>query len=77
MESIPVATRLRSSSAIVPFLEKRSADLREYGIARGAPGAGLLCDWGFGKDEVDDMGEHFMKLLTAFNPHSGTTSDSD
>lgn len=77
VESIPVATRLRSSCAIVPFLEKRSADLRKYGMARGAPGAGLLCDWGFGKDEVDDMGEHFMKLLAAFNPHSGTTSDSD
>ncbi|XP_042421679.1 protein misato homolog 1-like isoform X1 [Zingiber officinale] len=77
VESIPMATRLRSSCAIVPFLEKRSGDLRKYGIARGAPGAGLLCGWGFEKDEVDDMGEHLVKLLTAFDPHSGTASDSD
>ncbi|CAL9200696.1 unnamed protein product [Musa hybrid cultivar] len=77
IESIPMAARLRSSTAIMPFVEKRLGDLRKHGIARGAPGAELLRTWGFGRDEVQDMGEHLSKLLMGFDPHSQTTSDSD
>ncbi|RRT58134.1 hypothetical protein B296_00023023 [Ensete ventricosum] len=77
IESVPMAARLRSSTAIMPFVEKRLGDLRKHGIARGAPGAELLRTWGFGRDEVEDMGEHLSKLLMAFDPHSHATSDSD
>ncbi|WOL09083.1 hypothetical protein Cni_G17836 [Canna indica] len=76
IESIPMAARLRSSTAIMPFMERRLGSLRRYGITRGAPGAELLSSWGFGKEEVDEMGEHLSKLLTTFDTHS-QTSDSD
>lgn len=46
-------------------------------MARGAKGAGVLRDWGFGKDEVDDMGEHLSKMVRVFDPSSEMTSDSD
>ncbi|KAI5319370.1 hypothetical protein L3X38_039078 [Prunus dulcis] len=39
VHSIPMAARLRSSSAVLPFLENRLGSLRSFGIARGAPGA--------------------------------------
>ncbi|KAJ4770822.1 Protein misato-like protein 1 [Rhynchospora pubera] len=77
VESVPVMTRLRSSIAIKPFIESRYNNLLRHGMLRGAKGADLLRDWGFGKDEVDDMGEYLSKMLRIFKPSSEMTSDSD
>ncbi|WVZ90724.1 hypothetical protein U9M48_037003 [Paspalum notatum var. saurae] len=59
--SVPMLARLRSSNAIVPFIERRSASLQRLGMARGTLGSQILRDWGFGKEEVEDMGEHLAK----------------
>ncbi|KAK3140103.1 hypothetical protein QOZ80_5AG0395890 [Eleusine coracana subsp. coracana] len=75
--SIPMAARLRSSSAVLPFIEKRSASLQKLGLARGSLGSQVLRDWGFGKEEVEDMGEHLAKLLRPFYPEMDFLSDSD
>jgi hypothetical protein len=72
-----MAARLRSSSAIVPFIERRSTSLQRLGVARGSLGSQVLCDWGFGKEEVGDMGEHLAKMLRPFYPEMDLTSDSD
>uniref|UniRef100_A0A0E0Q7Q7 DML1/Misato tubulin domain-containing protein n=1 Tax=Oryza rufipogon TaxID=4529 RepID=A0A0E0Q7Q7_ORYRU len=77
IESIPMAARLRSSSAVLPFIERRSGSLQKHGVARGAIGSLVLRDWGFGREEVDDMGEHLAKLLRPFHPEMDLTSDSD
>uniref|UniRef100_A0A1D1YRF7 Protein misato 1 n=1 Tax=Anthurium amnicola TaxID=1678845 RepID=A0A1D1YRF7_9ARAE len=77
ISSIPMAARLRSSSAILPFIQKRSDDLRRFGVARGAAGAQVLHDWGFSKDEVEDMEEGLSKMVTMLNPHCELSSDSD
>ncbi|KAF3438908.1 hypothetical protein FNV43_RR17183 [Rhamnella rubrinervis] len=77
VHSIPMAARLRSSSAVLPFLENRLVKLRRYGIERGASGAQLLSSWGFGQDELQDMGESLSKMVSALDPHSHTSSDSD
>lgn len=77
IDSIPMAARLRSSKAAMPLIEKRLGNLRKYGIARGAPGAELLRSWGFGKDEIEDMGESLSRLLMVFGSYSETSSDSD
>ncbi|MQL78186.1 hypothetical protein Taro_010615 [Colocasia esculenta] len=77
VDSIPMAARLRSSSAILPFIQTRSDNLGRYGIERGAAGTQLLRDWGFAKDEVEDMGESLSRMLTSLNPHVETLSDSD
>ncbi|CAN6698409.1 unnamed protein product [Malus baccata var. baccata] len=77
VHSIPMAARLRSSSAVLPFLENRLGGLRSCGIARGAPGAELVRSWGFAKDELEDMGEMLSKMIATLDPHSQMSSDSD
>lgn len=77
VESIPMAARLRSSNAVLPFIERRSLSLQKFGVARGALGTQILRDWGFGREEMEDMGEHLSKMVRAFHPEGGLTSDSD
>ncbi|XP_062102108.1 uncharacterized protein LOC133811062 [Humulus lupulus] len=77
VHSIPMAARLRSSSAVLPYLENRLGKLRRYGIERGAPGAQLLRSWGFGQEELEDMGEVLSKMVVTLNPESLISSDSD
>ncbi|XP_011092123.1 protein misato homolog 1 isoform X1 [Sesamum indicum] len=77
VHSIPMAARLRSSSCILPFLENRLENLRKFGIARGALGSELLASWGFGKDDVEDMGETLSNMVRTLNPVSELSSDSD
>uniref|UniRef100_A0A0E0I012 DML1/Misato tubulin domain-containing protein n=1 Tax=Oryza nivara TaxID=4536 RepID=A0A0E0I012_ORYNI len=71
IESIPMAARLRSSSTVLPFIERRSGSLQKHGVARGAIGSLVLRDWGFGREEVDDMGEHLAKLCM---PHAAAVT---
>ncbi|KAK8593549.1 hypothetical protein V6N12_045628 [Hibiscus sabdariffa] len=77
VHSIPMAARMRSSSAILPFLENRLGNFRKFGIERGCPRTELLRSWGFGKDEVEDIGETLSKMVRTVNPQSEISSDSD
>ncbi|XP_058069301.1 uncharacterized protein LOC131218650 isoform X2 [Magnolia sinica] len=77
ISSIPMAARLRSSSAVLPYVQRRLSDLRRFGINRGAPGAELVRRWGFQSDDVTDMGEALSKMVAALDPHSDISSDSD
>jgi protein misato len=72
-----MAARLRSSSAVLPFLTNRLENLRKFGIQRGALGGELLKSWGFGKEEIEDMGETLSNMVRALNPYSDVSSDSD
>eukprot|EP01018_Ginkgo_biloba_P013752 Gb_03250 [translate_table: standard] len=78
ISSIPMATRLRSTKAILPFLEKRLQDLRSFGMTSGSAGGQVLEGWGFQKAEVQDLGESLSELVLAFDGASmETSSDSD
>ncbi|XP_059640494.1 uncharacterized protein LOC132282741 [Cornus florida] len=77
VHSIPIAARLRSSSAVLPFVENRLVNLRRFGIQRGAPGTELLRSWGFGKEELEDIGESMSKMVKTLDPSSQASSDSD
>ncbi|GMI76933.1 hypothetical protein like AT4G37190 [Hibiscus trionum] len=77
VHSIPMAARMRSSCAILPFLENRLQNLRKFGIERGSLGTELLRSWGFGKDEVEDIGETLSKMVRTVDPHCEISSDSD
>ncbi|XP_057807642.1 uncharacterized protein LOC131022216 isoform X2 [Salvia miltiorrhiza] len=77
VQSVPMAARLRSSIAILPFLENRLQNLRKLGIARGALGTEILGSWGFGRDDVEDIGEMLSDMVTKLNPISEASSDSD
>lgn len=77
VHSIPLVARLRSSSAVLPFLENRLGNLRRFGTQQGAAGAELLRNWGFGKDELEEMGEMLSKMVVELDPYSQMSSDSD
>lgn len=76
--SIPIATRLRSSKAILPYLEKRLQNLRSWGIARASPGGQLLEEWGLQKADVEELGESLSEMVHSFDgSFMETSSDSD
>ncbi|CAK9166443.1 unnamed protein product [Ilex paraguariensis] len=77
VHSIPMAARLRSSAAVLPFLEKRLGNLRRFGIERVALGTEIVRSWGFGQEEVEDIGETLSKMVTTLDPRSQVSSDSD
>ena len=74
--SIPMAARLRSSNAVLPFIERRLTNLLRHGV-QGSSATPLLRSWGFGREELEDMGESLSKMVLALNPHSLSSSDSD
>lgn len=76
VHSIPMAARLRSSNAVLPFLERRLTNLLRHGT-QGSSAAQLLRSWGFGREELEDMGESLSKMVLALNPHLLSSSDSD
>ncbi|CAJ2646237.1 unnamed protein product [Trifolium pratense] len=76
VHSIPMAARLRSSSAVLPLLESKLQNLHRYGITRGAAGAELLRSWGFGKEELEEMQEMLSKMVATLCPPQ-LSSDSD
>ena len=77
VHSIPLAARLRSSSAVLPFLENRLGNIRRLGIQQGAAGAEIVRNLGYGKDELEDMGETLSKMVLELDPCSQMSSDSD
>ncbi|CAI0554145.1 unnamed protein product [Linum tenue] len=77
VHSIPIAARLRSSAAILPFLENRLQNLGRLGIRLGAPASELVRSWGFGKDELEDMEQSLSKMVAALDPRSEYSSESD
>lgn len=77
VRSIPMAARLRSSNSILPFLENKLTNLRKFGLNQGAAGSELLRSWGFGRDDVIEIGETLSKLVSALDPSFGVSSDSD
>ncbi|KAJ0797440.1 putative misato Segment II tubulin-like domain, DML1/Misato, tubulin domain-containing protein [Helianthus annuus] len=75
VHSIPMAARLRSTTAVLPFLENRLGYIRKFGIERGSIGANVLTSWGFGREEIEDIGENLSKMVLALNPQQDYSSD--
>lgn len=77
VHSIPMAARLRSTNAVLPFMSNRLDNLRRYGIQRGALGGELLKSWGFEKEDLVDIVETLSNMVRTLNPYSDVSSDSD
>ncbi|KAH0900619.1 hypothetical protein HID58_040122 [Brassica napus] len=77
VHSLPVATRWRPSSVILPFLESRLGNLERLGIQRGAMGSYVARKWGFGEEELQDMRENLSNMVSKLSPHHSSDSDSD
>ncbi|KAK9067102.1 hypothetical protein SSX86_014427 [Deinandra increscens subsp. villosa] len=75
VHSIPMAARLRSTTAVLPFLENRLGYIRKFGIERGSIGASVLTSWGFGREEVEEIGENLSKMVLTLDPQQGYSSD--
>ncbi|EPS62835.1 hypothetical protein M569_11949, partial [Genlisea aurea] len=69
VKSVPMAARLRSSKAVLPFLEKRLDSLRGMG------GSELFRNWGFGKEDVDEIAETLSSMVMRLK--GGDDYDSD
>ncbi|KAI4325512.1 hypothetical protein MLD38_030900 [Melastoma candidum] len=75
---VPMVVKLRSSCAVLPYIENRLGYLRRFGTERGAPGSELLRSWGFGRDELDDMAEGLSGMAAELKPLAEmSSSDSD
>jgi hypothetical protein len=72
-----MAARLRSSNAVLPFIERRSLSLQKLGVARGALGTQILRDWGFGKEEIEDLAEQVARMVRALSLNAGLAPNSD
>lgn len=81
IHSVPMAARLRSSTAILPYLENRLGYLRNYGLKAGSAGAELLRrSWGFGGDDLEEVGESLSGMIMELKPpqtHNDSDDDSD
>ncbi|KAK4770011.1 hypothetical protein SAY87_030543 [Trapa incisa] len=77
VHSIPLATRLRMSNAILPYLESRLNNLMRFGIQRGAAGSDLIRGWGLSRDELEDMGESLTRMVMNLKPGDEISDDSD
>lgn len=76
--SIPMAARLRSTSSVLPFLECRLRNLKRFGLGQSGVGNEVVRSWGFGREELEEMGEWVTKMVGALDTsYSQATSDSD
>ncbi|XP_078430585.1 plasma membrane, autoregulation-binding site, misato segment II, myosin-like, tubulin/FtsZ protein [Wolffia australiana] len=73
--SIPMAARLRSTAAILPFLRRRCDDLRRLGFA--GSGAGILAEWGIARGEAEELAEAMATMTAELDPHPELSSESD
>jgi len=71
--SVPVAARVTSSESLLPYVRGRLMSFRKLGLSRASVGGGVLEDWGFAKEEAQDLAEVLGNLASAY---SDTTYDS-
>ncbi|CAM6084347.1 unnamed protein product [Calypogeia fissa] len=70
----PVTTRVSTSGAIVPYIVKRWEDMQRLGLGRATAGPRLLEDWGFAREEVQELGENLSGMRDAYKSGNGTDS---
>ena len=70
ISSVPIASRLRSSSAVMTYLVNRLQTLQN--LHKGTLGWQILGGWGMGKDEVQELVE-----LAGYKNTENYESDSD
>jgi hypothetical protein len=75
VSSLPIASRLRSSSAILPYLDKRLQTLQN--LHTGTLGWQILGGWGIGKDEIQELVELNSNLIAAYKNAESSESDPD
>lgn len=62
--SIPIATMLSASAALLPYLERRLLSLRHP--AGGSLGWQILEGWGFQKDDIQELCELMSNVVAAY-----------
>lgn len=76
--SMPVAARVTSSDALLPYVKGRLMSFRKLGLSRASVGPGVLEDWGFAKEEAVDLAEVLGNLAGAYSDRAyDSSTDSD
>ena len=59
----PVLTRLATGPQLLPLLRHKISVMKSLGGRRGAPGAAILADWGFAREDTEEMVEQLQRLV--------------
>ena len=61
--TVPVLTRLATGPQLLPLIRHKIAVMESLGGRRGAPGAAILADWGFAREDTEEMVEQLQRLV--------------
>lgn len=75
--SMPMATKMRMSAAILPYLETRLHYLKHFALSQSSLGGQVLESWGLQKDEVYELYEFLSRNVAAYGGDIGVSSDTD
>ncbi|KAG6549008.1 hypothetical protein Mapa_009450 [Marchantia paleacea] len=76
--SAPVAARVSTSRAVLPYIKRRSMDMQQLALARSTTGPSLMQDWGFAREEVQELSESLSSMLAAYGDEvESDTSDTE
>ncbi|KAG0571172.1 hypothetical protein M758_6G207800 [Ceratodon purpureus] len=76
--SIPIAARVTSTDSLLPYVKGRLTSFRKLGLSRASVGGGVLEDWGFAKEEAQDLAEGLGNLASAYSDRRfDSATDSD
>lgn len=69
---------MTSRDSLLPYVKNRLTSFRKLGLSRGSVGGGVLDDWGFSKEESQDLAECLGNLVGAYSENVyESESDSD
>lgn len=76
--STPIAARVTSNDSLLPYVKGRLTSFRKLGLSRASVGGGVLEDWGFAKEEAQDLAEGLGNLASAYSDRRyDSSTDSD
>lgn len=75
--STPIAARVTSSDSLLPYVKGRWMSFRKLGLSRASVGSGVLEDWGFAKEEAQELAEVLSNLTSAYSDRNYDSSDSE
>ena len=78
MLATPVAARVTSSDSLLPYTKTRLTSFRKLGLSRASVGGAVLEDWGFAKEDAQDLAEALGNLASAYSDRMfDSETDSD
>ena len=61
--AVPVMTTLATGPQLLNLFRYKISAMKAHGVRRGAPGAAILVDWGFAREDTEEMVEQLEELV--------------